>query len=421
MLLSLIVSLMTIGYYSYLLVSVRDIRGNATIKGTFYNASGGRVEGVTVSVEGTDVSDVTDEVGNYELKGAPGGEQVLIFERGGYPVLRVTQLLLPEKYLDRFGEKSNRLDVPDNLVGGPLLETPSFRFDLEDNIPERSNLSGRILDNGVPMAHSRLTVYNSTVNTSVDGNGSFYLRGVFPGMFMFNVTTLEDEKLHGLAILKEGDYDISFHRKNDTSFFNTLYEKESGFVKERNAVVTDVKITDAAGKGMKDAEILCLPKSLNPMNETLVGNISAPWSGLLNITKSGNGTATLIEGALYDLEIRVPGYPVELRRNLTYNGTAVIGVRLGDALRPEKYSYSLAGFYAVVIYQIIMVVLIGYGLKSAIFSPDFTRIMIGTIAAIASSASVPLALLSLDVAHNWIFGGAALVLLYFGRKGLRKK
>lgn len=62
--------------------------GTASISGQVINTAAGSmgskapISGVTILVEGTSLSSVTDAEGRFALGGVPAGDRMLIFERG---------------------------------------------------------------------------------------------------------------------------------------------------------------------------------------------------------------------------------------------------------------------------------------------------------------------------------------------------
>jgi len=406
--LALIISLSSVVYYFILVTSASDLSGEAILKGTYYNNYDRRVEGVLVWVEGTGISGYTDEEGEYELRGVPAGEQTIVFERGGYPTIRVTQLIIPEGKLKKYDVKNNRLDIPDNIVGGVLVDKPGHRYYMEENQLGEASLSAKFLEN-ITLKNATVSVYNSSVISPIE-DGKFNLSGLAPGLLLLNVTNSE-EVSHAVTFLKEGSNNVTFGRDHNIYLDNSLDSANSSEELPRKEIeLTILDINDISVPGVT---LFIRPVAHNPINRTILDSIST-LKGVLDhhITQfSWNDKLSLINGQVYNMEITSPGYGSVYLINMTYNGTDPVKVVLDTPIAPLDYHYTLASFIIVIVFQVIMSLLIGFGLKAAIGRGNFGSVMTGCIAAFASSASLPLAFLIMPVAHNWILGAAAFVLL----------
>jgi len=431
---ALIITITSAVYYCFVVVLADDLEGTATVKGTYYNSRDKRVEGVLVRVEGTEIWDMTDEKGRYELEQVPAGRQKIVFERGGYPTITITQLIIPEDQLERYDVETNRLDVPDNIVGGKLVDKPRYRFDLDEIPLEGSNLTGKLSAKGISLEDITVTVHNSTTKATVNAEGYFELHDLFPGILLLNVTHGE-YTTHAAGFLKEGDNNITFWPVGDN--IQPLPNKDdidSG--KAAPLTVSSVEDIDnwthyttkeevfvnvrSDEMAMPDAILLLKPLAYNPINLTIVDTLyhSALESPVQNIREKP--TLTVIDGHVYGLEVTAPGLTSRFHWNLTYNGTDTLEVTLTGELEPVAYSYSLLGFKIVIVFHIFMSIIIILSLGSAFRSTKFSRVMTGTIAVFISSASLPLAFLAMSLAHNWILGGLAFVLLLIKRKDFSK-
>ena len=431
---ALMITISSAAYYCFIVVSADDLDGTATVKGTYYNSRDKRVEGVLVRVEGTDISDMTDDRGRYELEQVPAGRQKIVFERGGYPTITITQLIVPEDRLDRYDVETNRLDVPDNIVGGKLVEKPRFSFELNEIPLESSNLTGKLSVNGISFKDTTVTVHNSTANATVNGKGYFNLSDLYPGILLLNVTHGE-YTTHAAAFLKEGDNNITFWPVGDNiQELPSEDDIDSGsagpltvssledidnwtYYTSKEEIFVNVRSDE---KAMSDVTLLLKPLAYNPINRTIVNTLadSALESLVYNIRE--RPTLTMIDGHIYGLEVAAPGLESHFHWNLTYNGTDTLDVTLTGEIEPVSYSYSLLGFKIVIAFQIFLSVIISLCLGSAFRSTNFSRVMTGTIAAFISSASLPLAFLAMSLAHNWILGALAFVLLLVKKKDFSK-
>ncbi len=416
--LALIISLSSVVYYLFLVTSVSNLTGEATLAGTFYNSNDRRVEGVLVRVEGTGISGYTDERGDYELKGVPAGEQTIVFERGGYPTIKVTQLIIPENKLKRYDVENNRLDIPDNIVGGVLVDKPRHRYQFDENNLEEANLTARFPKNLISY-NATVSLYNSTIIYQISENGEFNLTGVSPGLLLLNIT-FNGETAHAVALLKEGSNNITFKRELDFYVDSSLGPVNSSEELPRKEI--GFRILDIDEQPFPEATIFIRPLVYNPMNMTILDNIPSYKDVLkkriLNLTE--NEKISIIDGHVYNMEIAVPGYVSFYFVNMTYNGTDPVKAHLETSISPVDYRYSLSWFWIVIFFQVIMSVFIGFSLKAVISRGKFGRVMTGCIAAFASSASLPLAALIMPVAHNWILGVAAFVLLLINKKKFSK-
>jgi len=431
---ALIITITSAVYYCFVVVSADDLEGTATVKGTYYNSRDKRVEGVLVRVVGTDTYDITDEKGRYELEQVPAGRQKIVFERGGYPTITITQLIIPEDRLDRYDVETNRLDVPDNIVGGKLVDKPRYRFDLNEITLERSNLTGKLSANGISLEDITVSIHNSTANATVNAEGYFELHDLYPGILLLNVTHGE-YITHAATFLKEGDNHITFWpvgdniqplpNENDINSGTASPLKVSSvedidnwtYYTSKEEIFVNVLSYE---KAMSDAILLLKPLAYNPINRTIVNTLyhSALESPVYNIREKP--TLTIIDGHIYGLEVAAPGLESHFHWNLTYNGTDTLDVRLTGEIEPVSYSYSLIGFKIVIAFHLFLSVIISLSLGSAFRSTKFSRVMTGTIAAFVSSASLPLAFLAVSMAHNWILGALAFVLLLIKRKDFSK-
>ncbi len=416
--LALIISLSSVVYYFFLVSSASDLSGEAILKGTYFNSNDRTVEGVLVRVEGTDISAYTDEKGDYELAGVPAGEQTIVFERGGYPTIRVTQLVIPEEQLKRYEMKNNYLDITDIIVGGVLVDKPIHSYRVEENILAKASLTAKFAEN-VTLKNATVSVYNTTEITQVSEDGEFNMSGLAPGLLLLNVT-VTDETSHAVVFLREGKNNVTFERDIDIFVDRSLFPltaNEELPTKDIGLSVLDINDQTAPG-----ATLFIRPLAYNPVNRTILEGIP-PFKDALGssiIQYSGNEKLSLINGHVYQIEIATPGYESVYLINMTYNGTEPLMAVSDTTISPLNYHYSLAGFKIVIVFQIIMSLLIGFGLKAAISRGKFGRVMTGCIAAFISSASVPLALLIMPVAHNWILGIAAFVLLLINKNKFSK-
>ena len=431
---ALMITISSAVYYCFIVVSADDLDGTATVKGTYYNSRDKRVEGVHVRVEGTDISDMTDDRGRYKLEPVPAGRQKIVFERGGYPTMTITQLIIPEDRLERYDVETNRLDVPDNIVGGKLVDKPKFSFDLNEIPLESSNLTGKLAANGISFKDIAITVHNATANATVNGEGYFHLTDLYPGILLLNVTHGE-YTTHAAAFLKEGDNNITFWPVGDNiqplPNENDIDSGTAGpltvpsvedidnwtYYTSKEEIRVNVR---SDGKTMSDTILLLKPLPYNPINRTIVNALahSALESHVYNIRE--RPTLTMIEGAVYGLEVAAPGLESHFHWNLTYNGTDTLDITLAGDIEPVSYSYSLLGFKIIIAFQIFLSVIISLCIGSAFRSTNFSRVMTGAIAAFVSSASLPLAFLAMSLAHNWILGALAFILLLIKRKYFSK-
>ena len=422
LILSLFVTLSSVVYYTVLVFSVDNLSGSTTVNGQYHDARGRKVQGATVRVEGTDIINFTDENGRYVLHDVPAGEQTIVFERGGYPTISVTQLIIPEEMIpsDRFPEsiimKERELDIPDNIVGGVLVSEPDHHVRIREDLLAPANLSGRLFINSVSLKNTTVSVYNSTINATVNETGHFDLLKLFPGILLLNVTG-PNGTLHALSFLEEGDNDISYNLDGNGSHFKMTAvggNHLNGSIPMEKPITINAR--DMEGGNMNELSVFRHPLSYNPLNLTIVDEIcpSAMTKRMFSLN-SGMDLPT-IHGHIYNVEITKPGFESLYIVNLTYNGTDTLDIYFPQGIPPVSYEYTLAGFWVIIVFLLVTTIFIAYGIKSAYKADRFGRVMTGSIATFVSSASLPLAFIMLPVAHNWLLGGALLILLLARRK-----
>ncbi len=404
-------------YYAILLSSADEMEGTADISGTYYNSRDKRVEGAVVRVEGTDIRGLTDAKGRYELEDVPGGARTIVFERGGYPTVRVRQLIIPSDNLADLESGGNTLNIPDNLVGGVLVEKPSYTYELHENVLGRSNLTGCLIIDGMPLSGATVTLHNDTLNATSDGTGCFELENIYPGIVLLNVS-VAGELHHAAAFLSEGDNNVTFDKDGNVKNFRTtdglgMASGGTGLVEEN----VSFGIVDDEGGGVRGAAIVLEALSHNEVNRTILADIPPfdQWLTKSERTLNGKDDIPLIPGNLYAVEVASPGLGSVIFWNLTLNGSRSIDVTLGPSLGTDRYTYSLAGFLVAMIFHFLVTMVIIWGLPAAFGGRNFPRVITAAIAAFVSSASLPLGQLTLPLAHNWILGGGAIVILLLKR------
>lgn len=405
-------------YYAILLSNADGIEGTATVRGTYFNSRDRRVEGVLVRVEGTDISDVTDDRGKYELKDVPGGARTIIFERGGYRTIRVKQLVVPSDKLTGSGGRDNILNIPDNIAGGRLVEKPRYHYDLIETELEAANLTGQLMQGDAPVAGALVTVHNSTLNATSNGEGFFNVSGLAPGAVMLNVSQ-GPIKTFGAAMLSVGNNTAGFELVDDNNTMTTLHvngapiERDGPYSRNVTFNILNHDRTDS-----NDVRIFAEPVVYNEINMTLLRDMP-PFYDWVSGEGMNGGDADglrLIPGNIYKAEVAVHGRESLILWNVTRNGTDEINVTLGESLDTIEYEYSLTGFVVVMLFMFLFTLLIIYGIHSAFRGNNYSRVMTGGIAALVSSASLPLAALSLPLAHNWMIGACVVVVLLLKRK-----
>ena len=423
--LSMFVTLSSVVYYSVLVFSVDDLSGTAMVNGQYHDDRGRKVQGATVRVEGTDIINFTDENGRYVLHDVPAGEQTIVFERGGYPTISVTQLIIPDEVIpkDRFPDniimKEKELDIPDNIVGGVLVSGPDYHVRIQENPLVPANLSGRLFLNSAPLNNSVVSVFNSTMNATVNETGHFRLSGLAPGILLLNVTWTNGTS-HALSFLMEGENNISYDRVGTDAYFDTTAEggEPPGSIPgERQITVTALDFEQGAMSGLIAYRH---PRSYNPLNLTIVDDIHPSVMTGQRIPFDSGTPLSVIPGHIYDVEFTKPGFESLYIVNLTYNGTDTLVIDFPEEFSPVLYKYTLAGFWVIIFFLLITSIFIACSIKPAYKGENFGKVMTGAIAAIISSASLPLAFLMLPLAHNWMLGGATLLLLLLRRKDFNK-
>lgn len=400
---SLLLIVSSIGYYSFVLLSVKEIDGTATVNGTFYNSTDNRVWGVEVAVKGTSLRTYTDVDGQYCLDGVPAGEQTFVFQRGGYPTLEVKQLVLP---VDNLPVNNLILDIPDNLEGGVLVDKPSYKYVNIGEGPGNASLKGILFSNDTLLTGISVQVFNSTGKTTetiTDMNGTFFLEGLRPGLFMFNVSA-EDFKAHGLVFLARGSNEVTFHESNTTFLPSASVEPEE--------LSIEVPGMETGVQGY----IFAIPQIYNNVNRTLANGIPGFGDTFSSQRVSSGNVLWLMPHHIYSLEVAIPGHQSVIYPNYIPNGNGSIELILPDEIPVQHHSYSLKAYYGVIIFLVLMAIMVSFGLKSAFGGKGFGLTLCACMAAFFSSVSLPLSSLETGFAHNWLVGGVAFIILVSNRK-----
>jgi hypothetical protein len=184
--------------------------GDTTVEGIVEDGDGDPVEGVTVTIEDTDIVEVTDAEGKYKISQVSAGEHTFKFYKPGYRVLIVRHVLYSKDALDQSSVKSNELDVPSYIPGGTY--TGYFKgpfIQVTENPLINSTVIGTVRDNDdSPLANVNVTVAGTTLFVTTDTTGNFRLENVTAGVHEFkavNGTAAGSDFVSIITLIKPED------------------------------------------------------------------------------------------------------------------------------------------------------------------------------------------------------------------------
>jgi hypothetical protein len=360
--------------------------GETPLEGLVEDGDGDPVEGVEVTIEGTELVAYTNTIGEYDIPNAPAGEQTIKFYKDGHRVIIVHGTLYNQEILDRNNWDANVIDIPDWLAGGTwtgALKGPYI--DINDNLLETGNVTGVVLDE-MDQPLMNVNISGAGLWTSSDEAGHFELEDLSPGRHEFkavNMSTTGPETVRIISFIdSNGVETLDF--KFDTASVGNVIDLTAG----KFGVVTG-RVLDENDEPLQGAKV------------QLVGWDVEQYEG--NVTYSdqaGNYEFSDIPIGLYNLTAVAENYYINKSLNLTveHNGTATANYKLDYISSPRKVTADLTViYYCLLIFFIIAIIALLGGISA------YRRKRYGLAFAAAVLGVIPAVLISTEL---FICGGA---------------
>ena len=157
--------------------------GNGDVSGIVTDDKNAPLEGVTVTVNDADISDITDASGSYNLKGLPIGKHILTFSRTDYQTVSCT--LTSKQFYEGTANISTSLRYAAAKITGKVLDAQNGKKPLEGasvsigGEPVLTNSDGIFTISQLPLDNYTVTItYNDYNPQTRDIKGDDFVDGV---------------------------------------------------------------------------------------------------------------------------------------------------------------------------------------------------------------------------------------------------
>ena len=157
--------------------------GNGDVSGIVTDDKNAPLEGVTVTVNDADISDITDASGSYTLKGLPIGKHILTFSRTDYQTVSCT--LTSKQFYEGTANISTSLRYAAAKITGKVLDAQNGKKPLEGasvsigGEPVLTNSDGIFTISQLPLDNYTVTItYNDYNPQTRDIKGDDFVDGV---------------------------------------------------------------------------------------------------------------------------------------------------------------------------------------------------------------------------------------------------
>lgn len=157
--------------------------GNGDVSGIVTDDKNAPLEGVTVTVNDADISDITDASGSYNLKGLPIGKHILTFSRTDYQTVSCT--LTSKQFYEGTANISTSLRYAAAKITGKVLDAQNGKKPLEGasvsigGEPVLTNSDGIFIISQLPLDNYTVTItYNDYNPQTRDIKGDDFVDGV---------------------------------------------------------------------------------------------------------------------------------------------------------------------------------------------------------------------------------------------------
>lgn len=171
--------------------------GNGDVSGTVTDDKNAPLEGVTVTVNDADISDITDASGSYTLKGLPIGKHILTFSRTDYQTVSCT--LTSKQFYEGTANISTSLRYAAAKITGKVLDAQNGKKPLEGasvsigGEPVLTNSDGIFTISQLPLDNYTVTITYNDYNPQT--------RDIKSDDFVDGVAQLSDILMGGEEIL----------------------------------------------------------------------------------------------------------------------------------------------------------------------------------------------------------------------------
>ena len=171
--------------------------GNGDVSGIVTDDKNAPLEGVTVTVNDADISDITDASGSYNLKGLPIGKHILTFSRTDYQTVSCT--LTSKQFYEGTANISTSLRYAAAKITGKVLDAQNGKKPLEGasvsigGEPVLTNSDGIFTISQLPLDNYTVTITYNDYNPQT--------RDIKSDDFVDGVAQLSDILMGGEEIL----------------------------------------------------------------------------------------------------------------------------------------------------------------------------------------------------------------------------
>ncbi|UCH88433.1 MAG: carboxypeptidase regulatory-like domain-containing protein [Thermoplasmata archaeon] len=214
---------------------IEDMDGDGPLEGIVYERLHGKdvpVEGVNVSIEGTDIWQETDSSGYYRIDHAPAGIQSIKFSKPGFKTIILKDIIYTEEDLEGGDVESNNISFPNNQRGGLLLDPFERHIDHQTLTLSNGVFYANIINiTGAPVSNLNVSYIESDYDTTVskndskpvdiDGTGTLFLN-LTAGRYVLFIASPGNITVHQEIMIspnKNNSMEIQMHKGTGTQEF----------------------------------------------------------------------------------------------------------------------------------------------------------------------------------------------------------